>query len=222
MPERFINNKGYLLMTTENRFSDVISSEAELRKILGEPSDFVKRMKQPAFDEFSRRFIEQSPFLLLSTSDAQGNLDVSPKGDPAGFVTILDDNTLLIPDRVGNRRADTLTNILKSPNVALLFLIPGKRDTLRVTGTARIIRDADLREKMAIKGKAPQFIIAVTAEEVFFHCQKCILRSNLWDAEAEPETVSTIVEAALHYNELDEPAEEFQKMMDAEDKEHLY
>lgn len=209
-------------MTTDKRFSDVITSEAELREILGEPSDLVKNMKRPTLDAFSKSFIAESPFLLLATSDAEGNIDVSPKGDPAGFVRVLDDSTLLIPDRVGNRRADTLTNMIKHPKVGLIFMVPGKRDTLRVNGSVQIVRDVNLRETMAMRGKAPNFVIAVTVEEVFFHCQKCILRSNLWDTEAEPEAASTIVKAAIDYNQLDMEPEKLQAMFDEEDKEHLY
>ena len=107
-------------------------------------------------------------------------MDISPKGDPAGFVRVLDDRTLLIPDRPGNRRADTFTNVLQNPNVALYFLVPGHRETLRVTGRARIVRDAGLRAEAALNGKTPDLLLAVSVNEVFFHCAKCVIRSNLW------------------------------------------
>jgi uncharacterized protein len=107
-------------------------------------------------------------------------LDISPRGDAPGFVRILDDRTLAVPERPGNRRADTFTNLLENPTVGLIFLIPGKTETLRVSGTARIVRDSDLRDSMSVHGKAPDFALVVETEEAFFHCSKCVMRSNLW------------------------------------------
>src|SRR5690606_21129481 len=112
-----------------------------------------------------------------------GSMDVSPKGDPAGFVQVMDSKTQLIPDRPGNRRGDTLSNILQNPNIGMLFLVPNRKDTLRINGTAQIIRDEDIRERFTIQGKIPMFVIAVTVQEVFFHCTKCIVRSGLWTNE---------------------------------------
>ena len=135
----------------------------------------------PELDEYCRDHIARSPFLLIASSDFAGNMDVSPKGDPAGFVRVLDNRTLVIPDRPGNRRADTFTNVLQNPNVAMLFLVPGRRETLRVVGRAQIVRDQALRESMAANGKVPDLLLGVKISEVFFHCAKCIIRSNLWD-----------------------------------------
>ncbi|MCF6194665.1 MAG: pyridoxamine 5'-phosphate oxidase family protein [Kangiellaceae bacterium] len=110
----------------------------------------------------------------LATADTNNNVDVSPKGDPSGFVKIIDKNTLVIPDKLGNHRADSIENILQNSKVGLIFMIPGKNETLRVSGTAIIVRDGDLRDSMAIKGKSPDFVIVVKVEEAFFHCSKCI------------------------------------------------
>ncbi len=167
-------------------FNDVIDSIEALREIVGMPGKVVIDKVQPEIDELSAAWIAASPFVLIASVDAQGNVDVSPKGDPPGFVHILDSKTLLIPDRPGNRRVDTLGNILQHPKIGLIFLVPGKAETLRVNGRARIVRDAQWREQFAVNGKAPALLIAVTAEEVFFHCHKCILRSQLWETVDSP------------------------------------
>jgi PPOX class probable FMN-dependent enzyme len=133
-----------------------------------------------------RAFIANSPFVLVASADATGELDISPKGDPAGFVRVLDDTTLAIPDRPGNRRADTFLNLLQRPQVALLFLIPGKGETLRVNGSAVIVRDPWLREQMAVDGKVPELATVVTVREAFFHCPKCFARSGVWQPAQWP------------------------------------
>jgi PPOX class probable FMN-dependent enzyme len=167
-------------------FSDVITTMDELRAVIGKPSQGVIDKVQPAIDEDSAAWIAASPFVLIGTSDAEGNLDVSPKGDPAGFVRVYNSTTLLIPDRPGNRRVDTLGNILQHPKIGLIFLVPGKEETLRVNGRAQIVRDEALRETFAVKGKAPALLIAVHIDEVFFHCAKCMIRSKLWETMDMP------------------------------------
>jgi PPOX class probable FMN-dependent enzyme len=167
-------------------FSDVITTMDELRAIVGKPSQSVIDKVQRQIDEMSAAWIEASPFVLIGTADAEGNMDVSPKGDPAGFVKVYDSTTILIPDRPGNRRVDTLGNILQNPKIGLIFLVPGKEETLRINGRAQIVRDAALREQFAVKGKAPALLIAVSVDEVFFHCAKCMIRSKLWDAMDAP------------------------------------
>src|SRR5688572_29776810 len=139
----------------EYQFAEVIDSEEELRAIIGWPMQRTIDKSNPSLDEYCSEFIARSPFLLIASCDADGHMDISPKGDPAGFVRVLDDHTLLIPDRPGNRRADTFTNVLQNPNVALYFLVPGHRETLRVTGRARIVRDAGLRAEAALNSKTP-------------------------------------------------------------------
>ena len=167
-------------------FNDVIETREQFRSIMGEPSDKVTRKSLSALDKHCGVFIGRAPFMLIASSDAQGNTDVSPKGDPVGFVKIIDKTTLAIPDRLGNRRADTIENILQNPNVGLIFLIPGKTETLRVSGTAQVVRDRDLCDSMAVKDKSPDFAIVVSVKEAFFHCSKCMIRSKLWQTDHWP------------------------------------
>jgi PPOX class probable FMN-dependent enzyme len=168
-------------------FKEVISTKDELRALIGYPEGMSVTKQLTKLEQHSRRFIETSPFALVSSADAAGNCDVSPKGDGPGFVYILDDKTLLIPDRPGNRRADTITNVLENPHVGLIFLIPDVEDTLRVNGRACIVRDPELLEKMAYRGKVPFLAIAVEIDEVFFHCAKAFKRSNLWKPALWPD-----------------------------------
>ncbi len=165
------------------QFQDIVSAPGELRKITGFPSENAVKKQLPALDHHCRDFISRSPFLLLGTAGADGRGDVSPKGDRPGFTMVCDDRTFVIPDRVGNRRVDSLTNILENPNVGVLFLVPGIGETLRVNGTAKIVRDAGLLERMAVNGKRPALGIAVEVHEAFIHCAKAIIRSSLWQPE---------------------------------------
>jgi hypothetical protein len=168
-------------------FAEVVSSEEQLRAILGLPAPRAVNKEIARLDEHCRTIISRSPFVLISSSDAEGRMDVSPKGDPAGFVQVLDESTLAIPDRPGNRRADTFSNVLQNPHVGLLFIIPGRQETLRVNGRALIVRDRDLRERMAVEGKLPALALVVTVEQAFVHCGKCIIRSGLWDTKSWPD-----------------------------------
>ncbi|PHQ67644.1 MAG: pyridoxamine 5'-phosphate oxidase [Robiginitomaculum sp.] len=168
------------------KFNDVITNREHFRDIMGEASELVTRKTLSELDNHCGVFINRAPFVLISSADGQGNADISPKGDPEGFVKIIDSKTLAIPDRLGNRRADTIENIFENPNVSLIFLIPGKSETLRVSGTAQIVRDEALRKSMEVKGKSPDFAIVVTVEEAFFHCSKCMIRSKLWQVDHWP------------------------------------
>jgi uncharacterized protein len=160
----------------------VISSEAQLRALLGEPNESVKRKVSNRLNVLTRQFIERSPFVCLATSDAEGRCDVSPRGDPAGFVRILDDVTLLLPERPGNRLADTLRNVLGNPHVGLLFFLPGVGDSFRVNGRATLTTDATLLAPCAVEGKVPTLGILVDVEEAYTQCSKAMLRSELWNA----------------------------------------
>lgn len=202
-------------------FKHVIQNEAELREILGYAGEAARGKVLPEIDVICRAFIEQSPFVLLGTMDANGNMDVSPKGDPAGFVQVMDSKTLLIPDRPGNRRGDTLSNILQNPSIGMLFLVPGRRDTLRVNGTAQIVRDEEVRQRFIMQGKAPIFVIAVTVKEAFFHCTKCILRSELWASDKEHDTLVSFGEAIVKHAKLDLSIAEADAMVEGE-KNELY
>lgn len=162
-------------------FKNVISTHEELRSIFGNPSEMVKRKVITSIDSHCRDFIAQSPFLVLATAGNVGTCDVSPRGDAPGFVSIIDDKHLLIPERPGNRRMDSIENILTNPEVGLLFFIPGLGETLRVNGKACIVQDEDLLEGMAVRGKAPLLGIGVQVEECFIHCAKALIRSGLWN-----------------------------------------
>ena len=161
-----------------------ISTEAELRELLGEPSARAIGKERSALHEIDRAWIAASPFLLLATSASDGTCDVSPKGDPAGFVRVLDDRTLVIPERPGNKRADGYRNVLSNPHVGLIFLVPGRGDTLRVNGRARLVRDAPFFDDMVVNDHRPLLALLVDVEQVFYHCSKAFLRSQLWDADS--------------------------------------
>ncbi len=170
---------------TTTIFTDLITDESQLREVFGWPSDRALNKQIDRLDEHCRAIIAKSPFLLLGTSDRTGRCDVSPKGDYPGFVRVLDDKTLVIPDLPGHNCLDTLTNMLNNPQVGLIFMIPGMNETLRVNGQVRLVRDADLLESMAFEGKRPKLAIVVDIEEVFSHCPKAFMRSNLWAVESQ-------------------------------------
>ena len=158
-----------------------IREESELRDLLGEPTDIVRAKIADRLNDLTRQFVDRAPFVLLATSSPGGTCDVSPRGDPAGFVRVLDERTLLLPERPGNRLADSLRNILQNPHVGLLFVVPGVGDTLRVNGRAEIVADEELLAQCAVEGKAPKLGLVVEVEEVFTHCSKAFLRAQLWD-----------------------------------------
>ena len=203
-------------------FKQVIQNEAELREILGYAGKAPQNKVIPEIDEICRAFIEKSPFVLLGSTDTNSSMDVSPKGDPAGFVQVMDSKTLLIPDRPGNRRGDTLSNILQNPHIGLLFLVPGRSDTLRVNGTAQIVRDDDVRERFIMQGKVPLFVIAVTVKEVFFHCTKCVVRSGLWSSEHAHGELVSLGEAIVKHAKLDISIEEADALLVEDEKTGLY
>jgi len=168
-------------------FRDLVTSVETLRDIMGgEPSDVARRKEIPALDAHARAFIARSPFLLLGTAGADGRCDVSPKGDAPGFVRVLDDHHLVIPDRPGNKRLDGMSNILANPHVGLLFLVPGNDFTLRVNGRAAITREPELLAGLAMQGKVPLLAIGVEVEQVFLHCARSFRRGKLWDRDSWP------------------------------------
>ncbi|WP_067484781.1 pyridoxamine 5'-phosphate oxidase family protein [Actinomadura hibisca] len=157
-----------------------ITSPEELRELLGEVMPRAAQKERVRLHRRDLEWIAASPFCLIATSDADGNCDVSPKGDPAGFVKVLDDVTVAIPERPGNRRGDGYFNILANPHVGLVFLIPGRSETLRVNGRARLVREAPFFDDMVVKGHRPILAIVVEIEQIFFHCGKALMRSELW------------------------------------------
>ena len=161
-----------------------ISTPSELEALLGgEPTELVRRKITNRLNELTRRFVDLSPFMLLATSGADGSCDVSPRGDPAGFVHVLDGRTLLVPERPGNRLADSLRNVLANPHVGLLFLIPGIGETLRINGRATIVDDPELLQPLTVEGKPPKLALRVDIDQVFTHCPKAFIRSELWNPE---------------------------------------
>lgn len=183
---------------------EFLTSREDLRRLYKAPGDGPIRKELPRLDRHCRAFIARSPFLLIGSSDGRGNADVTPRGDRPGFVAVLDDHTIAIPDRPGNNRLDTLENIVAEPAVGLLFLIPNMNETLRLNGRARITADEGLRERLAVDGKRPTTVIVVTVQSVYMHCAKAFLRSNLWapetwPARAEMPTLGEILKDQIAY-----------------------
>ncbi len=170
----------------------LIRSEAELRELIGSPNAIIEAKIEDTLDSFAQDFLARCPFLVLGTSDEAGALDASPKGDAPGFVLVEDDQTLVIPDRPGNKLALGHLNVLRNPQVGVIFMIPGTPETLRINGRAELTRDPELLERLAARGRPAALAIRVRVDQVFFHCAKAFLRSNLWKPEkwGEPHRVS--------------------------------
>jgi len=174
-----------------------VNSVDELRAIVGEPDQYVANKVKDRLSPIQRDWLAHSPLGFVATTDADGSVDVSPKGDPPGFVHVIDDTTIAIPERPGNKRVDGYRNVLERPHVGTLFLIPGRGDTLRINGTARILADADYFDAMTVKGKRPILALEIDVEEVFFHCAKAFLRSDAWDPSTwNPTAVPSVAQIA--------------------------
>ena len=195
---------------------ETIATHERLRELSKQPSSRANNKIIDHIDEICRRFIAACPFVLVASRGADGRIDVSPKGDPPGFVAVLDEKTLAIPDRPGNHRLDTFENLLTHPEVGLLFLIPGNGDTLRVSGKGKIVRDTPLQAKLAVNGKAPNLVLIVTVEEAFMHCPKCVVRSGLWVPERWPDRsrVPTLAEAIVTHAKPAETIDDVQAIID--------
>jgi uncharacterized protein len=173
--------------------TQIVSTEAQLRALIGEPAALTCAKISNRLNPMTRLFVERSPFVCIATSHAAGHCDLSPRGDPAGFVRILDDRTLLLPERPGNRLADSLRNLLANPHIGLLFIVPGVTDTLRVNGRATITTDPALLAPCVVEGKLPLLGILVDIDEAYTQCSKAFLRSQLWDSKRfiDPATMPT-------------------------------
>ena len=180
-----------------DRFDEVVSTVGQLEELTGQPIAAVVDKVVDHLDDISRQFIAASPFCLVATANSAGFIDVSPKGDPAGFVRVLDERHLAVPDRPGNRRADSFHNLLTDDRIGMIFLIPGTTETLRVSGRARIVRDAELLASMTVKGRQPALAVVVEVDRVMIHCPKCMIRSKLWKPERWAETALPDISAAL-------------------------
>lgn len=180
-------------VSTHPRTSQVIRTESELRALIGEPAELTCAKITNRLNSKTRLFIERSPFICIATSDTSGNCDLSPRGDPAGFVRMLDDRTLLIPERPGNRIADSLRNMLANPHIGVLFFVPGITDTFRVNGRATLTADAELLAPSTVEGKPPLLGILVDIDEAYTQCSKAFLRSRFWDPNLHiaPSTMPT-------------------------------
>ncbi|MDI7743590.1 pyridoxamine 5'-phosphate oxidase family protein [Lysinibacillus fusiformis] len=206
-------------------FENCIKSEEELRSIIGYPSELVKKKVIKQLDLHCLDFISKSPFLVLSTSDNFGYCDASPRGDQPGFVQVLNEKQLIIPERPGNKRIDTLRNILSNPKVGLIFFIPGLGETLRINGRATIINDEEIMMKMAVRGKMPLLGIGVEVEECFIHCAKAFKRSGLWDPETWPdkEELPSAAKILLEHTKMpDSSVESIQKRLEDGYQNRLY
>ncbi|MED4072796.1 pyridoxamine 5'-phosphate oxidase family protein [Priestia endophytica] len=203
-------------------FSQKVKTEGELLSLIGEPNEMARKKVINCIDQHCRDFIAQSPFIILSSSSGS-YCDASPRGDAPGFVSVLDNNHLLIPERRGNKRMDSLRNILKNPYVGLLFLIPGMGETLRVNGKATLVKDEELLKQLEVEGKVPLIGILVEVEECFIHCAKAFKRSSLWEPEHWPKKYPSAAKMLAHHVKLPNATEEsIQKSLQEGYEKRLY
>lgn len=204
--------------------TDPVTSEAQIREVIDGVHIAQRHKVLDHIDAHCRVWIEHSTFLIMSTVDAQGRVDASPKGDPAGFVKVVDENTLAIPDRPGNHLFFGFRNILETGRIGLVFLVPNRNEVVRVNGSAQVARDLPLRESMAIKGRVPDFAVVVRVEEAFYHCGKAIIRSALWrpDSAGPTDALPTYGQAIHDQGKLDVPLSEVEKRLKYNDESRLY
>ncbi|AKP53416.1 pyridoxamine 5'-phosphate oxidase family protein [Cyclobacterium amurskyense] len=206
-------------------FKNQINTLEELREILGFPRELVQKKSINFIDGHCKNFIAKSPMLFLSTANKDGSCDVSPRGDPAGFVDVLNEQYLVLPERPGNKRCDSMVNILSNPHIGLIFIIPGLKETLRINGKAILSRDKDLLEKYQINGKCPEVGIIVEVEECYIHCAKAFLRSKLWEPETwlEKEQLPVVAKVlADHINSENFSSEEIASVLSESYLKRLY
>lgn len=200
-----------------------ITTPEQLRALLGEPTAAVVGKTRTSLHEHDRAWLAAAPFCLVATAHADGSCDVSPKGDPAGFTLVLDDTTIAIPERPGNRRADGFFNILSNPQIGLLYVIPDRTDTLRINGHAELVSDAPFFDDMVVKGHRPQLAVIVSIDEVFYHCSKSFLRSALWKPETwQPEAAPSRPQIARTLERPDQSIEELEAYYGPAYAERIY
>jgi len=202
----------------------LIGNRSALREIIGQPSHRIKAKVIDHVDDLSRRFIAASPFAVLATRRPEGGVDVTPRGDPPGFAVVLDEKTVALPERPGNRRADALENILVDPQVGLLFMIPGHNDVLRISGKASIVQCKNLSARMTVKGHTPDLIILIRVERLLSHCPKAVIRSSLWKPEGWPDRsdVPSLAELMVMHGELADSIDEMTSMIENDRRTRLY
>ncbi len=205
--------------------SNQIADATELRTVVGAPNPGSVNKEMPRFDELCRQFLSMSPILFVSTVGADGKADVSPRGDLPGFIKILDERTIAIPDRPGNRRVDTMSNILSNPSgsVGLIFLVPGVDEVIRASGRAIVSSDPTVLAAMAVNGKLPKLAVVITLDEVFFHCGKALKRAGLWDPVRQIDRKSFPSYAeVIHKRRPNEPLEKIEKFIADNYENELY
>lgn len=208
-----------------NAFRNVVTSEAELRELMGTPSAGAVAKDIGVLDAHCRAFIARSPFVLVATAGTDGRCDVSPKGDAPGFTVVVDDRHLVIPDRPGNKRLDGMRNVLQNPHVGLIFLLPGVEETLRVNGRAWILRDPELLARCEARGKVPPLGLGVEVEEAFIHCAKAFKRSGLWEPSAWPDLKGLATPAQMlfdHIRPKDMTVEDYDRVLQDGYRQRLY
>jgi len=201
-----------------------VKTAAEVKAILGKdfPSQVAKILDH--IDPHCRAWIERCPFVVISSTNAAGAMDVSPKGDPPGFVKVLDEHTLAIPDRLGNHRGDTFLNVLENPGVGLLFIVPKRREVVRVSGVAEVVRDPELLGSMAVNGKPPDLALLVRVREAFFHCGKSMIRSGLWEPDrwGPIDGLATYAQALKDHASLSAPLPDIERGVASNETDRLY
>lgn len=205
-------------------FDEVITTRTRLREILDETDPTSGNKASDRINDVARRFIEAAPFVVIATIGKDNLIDVSPKGDPAGFVEVLDDHTLVIPDRLGNHRLDTFENLMTNDAVGLIFVVPGNTETLRVSGKGRVILDQAIQERHAVNGKRPVLALVVDVEEAFMHCSKSFVRARMWKPDLWPDrtNVPTLAEWVKAVVQPDHTVAELQEIHDDDARTRLY
>jgi PPOX class probable FMN-dependent enzyme len=198
-------------VSTQSETWCVVRDADELRALVGTPIPRVADKARATLHEIDRQWLAAAPLCLVATAGADGTCDVSPRGDPPGFAHVVDERTIAIPDRPGNRRVDGFRNVLENPHVGLVFLVPGRGDTLRINGSAQLLRDAPFFDDMVVRGHRPPLALLVHVEEVFFHCSKALMRSSLWDAATwAPDAVPSRARIAKALERPDDALEELE------------
>jgi len=210
-------------VTTTAAGAGQITTLDELEALVGTPGPAAANKSRSFLDELDVEWISHSPLLMLATSNADGQCDVSPKGDPAGFVRVLDPHTIVMPERPGNRRVDGYRNIVVNPHAGIIFLIPGRDDTLRINGRARIVTDGPYFDDMVVKGHRPKLALELTVEEVFYHCAKAFLRSKAWKPETwDAESMPSRARIAHSLERKDQPLAEVEAYYGPSYAEKIY
>ncbi len=204
--------------------NEPVDTRDKLRSIIPPWEGNASRKDHDRINAVAREFIARSPYVMISSAGVDGRHDISPKGDTPGFVSVYDDQTLIIPDRLGNHRVDTFENLLVDPSIGLFFLIPGHTETLRIAGTGQIARDEVLREPFAIRGRLPELVLVVTVEQVFMHCSKSLVRSRLWapDTWQHADAAPSLAQWVKSTVDTEETLEQVQGNHDRDRETRLY